>query len=73
MKGGDVHMNEKQLFPLALYLANESRERERRAAASARRIPSQPRPSIRWAVGQSFVRLGERLAGETPFEPVRSR
>jgi hypothetical protein len=68
-----MHMNEKPLFPLALYLANESRERERRAAASARRVPSQPRTSLRWAVGRSFVRLGERLAGEAPFQPVRSR
>ena len=66
-------MNEKQLFPLALYLANDSRERERRAAASARRAPRAPRATVRQSVGQSFVRFGQRLAGEPNLKPIRSR
>ncbi len=66
-------MNEKQLYPLALYLANADRERELRLAASARRAPRRPRPSVRRSVGRSFVRFGERLAGEPNLKPIRSR
>ncbi len=66
-------MNEKQLYPLALYLANADRERELRLAARARRAPRRPRSSVRMSVGRSFVRFGERLAGEPNFKPVRSR
>ena len=66
-------MENRPLYPLALYLANDARDRERRAAADARRAPRQPRRSFRWAVGQSLVRAGERLAGEKPLELARFR
>jgi hypothetical protein len=66
-------MNQKQLFPMALYLANERREREVREAARERSVPRRPRPSFRWSVGQSLVRVGERLAGEAHLEPARFR
>jgi hypothetical protein len=66
-------MNEKQLFPMALYLANDRREREVHAAARERSVPRRPRPSIRQSVGQSLVRFGVRLAGEPNLKPVRSR
>jgi hypothetical protein len=73
MKGGEKHMNEKQLYPLALYLANDRREREFRDAERQRSVARQPRASARWFVGRSVVRLGERLAGESVLKPVRSR
>jgi hypothetical protein len=73
MKGGENDMENRKLFPLALYLVNDMRERELRAAADARRVPSQPRPSVRRSVGRSFVKLGERLAGEPSLKPARSR
>ena len=66
-------MENRPLFPLALYLANEARDRELRDAARARRVPSRPRRSVRLAVGQSLVRVGERLAGEPNLELARSR
>jgi len=66
-------MNEQRMFPLALWLANADRERERRAAANARRAPRTPRATVRQSVGQSFVRFGQRLAGEPNLKPIRSR
>ena len=66
-------MENRPLFPLALYLANEAREREMREAARARRVPRRPRRSVRLAVGQSLVRVGERLAGEPSYGLARSR
>jgi hypothetical protein len=66
-------MNEKHLFPLALYLANDRREREFRANDRERSVPRQPRPSVRRSVGQSIVRFGERLAGDPYLEPARFR
>ena len=66
-------MENRPLFPLALYLANEARDRELRYAARARRVPSRPRRSFRLAVGQSIVRVGVRLAGEPNLELARSR
>ena len=66
-------MENRSLFPLALYLANDARERELRAAALARRAPRRPRRSVRLAVGLSLVRVGARLAGEAPLELARSR
>jgi len=66
-------MNEKQLYPLALYLAKARREDELREAEDIRRLPRQPRPSVRRSVGQSLVRLGERLAGEPNLKPARFR
>ena len=68
-----MHMNDKQLFPLALYLANAERERQLRDAAFARRVPRRPRASVRRTVGRSVVRFGQRLAGEPNLKPVRSR
>jgi hypothetical protein len=66
-------MNEKRLFPVALYLANDRREREFLANERERSVVRQPRPSVRRSVGQSIVRFGERLAGEAYPAPVRSR
>ena len=66
-------MENRPLFPLALFLANEARDREFRAAARARLVPRQPRQSVRRAVGQSLVRAGARLAGEPSFELARFR
>jgi hypothetical protein len=66
-------MENRPMFPLALYLANDAREREFRAAAKARLAPRQPRRSLRQAAGQSLVRVGERLAGEPSLELVRFR
>jgi hypothetical protein len=73
MKGGENEMQNKSFYPLALYLVNEARERELRAAADARRVPRQPRPPVRWSVGRSLVRFGERLAGEPSLNPARFR
>ncbi|HEV8546095.1 MAG TPA: hypothetical protein VGQ64_07355 [Candidatus Limnocylindrales bacterium] len=66
-------MENRPLYPLALYLANATRERELRAAARARLAPREPRRSVRQAVGRSLVRAGERLAGEPSLELVRFR
>jgi hypothetical protein len=66
-------MNNLQLYPLALYLANDRREREYREAAQARLVARAPRRSVRQAVGQSLVLLGARLAGEANLELARSR
>jgi hypothetical protein len=66
-------MENRPLYPLALYLANDRRDRELRDAARARLVPRQPRRSFRLAVGQSLVNLGARLAGEAPLELARSR
>ena len=66
-------MENRPLYPLALYLANDARDRELRDAARARRVQNQPRRSVRQAVGQSLVRAGERLVGEPNLTPARSR
>jgi hypothetical protein len=66
-------MENRPLYPLALYLANAARDDDLRAAADARRAPRRPRRSFRQAVGQSLVRAGERLAGEQSFELARFR
>ena len=66
-------MNNPQIYPLALYLANDAREREIRAAERARLVPSQPRQSVRRSVGRSIVRIGARLAGEPSLELARFR
>ena len=66
-------MEEQRLYPLALYLANAAREDDLRAAADARRVARRPRRSFRLAVGQSLVRVGERLAGEQSLELARFR
>jgi len=66
-------MENRPLFPLALYLANDARERDRRAAAEDRQVPRQPRRSVRLAVGRSLVRVGARFAGEQPLELARFR
>ena len=66
-------MENRPLFPLALYLANDARERDLRDAAEARRVPRQSRRSLRQAAGRSLVRVGERLAGEPSMELARFR
>jgi hypothetical protein len=73
MKGGEIEMENKSLYPLALYLAYDARERDMRDAERARRVPRQPRRSARQRVGQSLVSVGVRLAGEAPLELARSR
>jgi hypothetical protein len=70
MKGGD---NEMQTFAeYQLRLVNERHAEEFRQAAEARRF-ARPSQSIRQTVGQSIVRIGERLAGEPSLELARSR
>ena len=64
-------MENRPLYPLALYLANERREREYREAELARMVARKPRRPLRQFVGQVLVRAGERLAGEVPLEPAR--
>jgi hypothetical protein len=59
-------MENRPLYPLALYLANAARERDLRAAADDRLAMQRPRRSVRQVVGLSLVRAGERLAGERP-------
>ena len=66
-------MENRQLNPLALYLANDAREREFKAAARARLVARVPRRSVRQAVGRSLVNVGARLAGDAPLELARSR
>jgi hypothetical protein len=64
-------MNNRPLYPLALYLANERREREYREAELVRMVARKPRRPLRQAVGQVLVRAGVRLAGEVPLELAR--
>jgi hypothetical protein len=66
-------MNNRPLYPLALYLAINDREREIRAAERARLVPARPRQSVRKNIGRSIVRIGLRLAGEPSLELARSR
>jgi hypothetical protein len=57
-----------------LRLANE-RIRERIDEASRARLAGRKeRPSLRRSVGNSMIRIGERLAAEpSPFRPARMR
>jgi hypothetical protein len=66
-------MNERPLYPMALYLANDARDREIRAAARARLVPRRPSRSVRRSVGRYIVKLGARLAGEPSLELARFR
>ena len=67
-------MTNRQIYPLALYLANDAREREIRAAEQSRRAAvQQPRQSVRQNIGRSIVRIGARLAGEPSLELARFR
>jgi hypothetical protein len=66
-------MNNRPIYPLALYLANDAREREIRAAERSRRVPDHPRQSVRQNVGRSIVKIGARLAGEPSLELARFR
>ena len=66
-------MSNRPLYPMALFLANDARDREIRAAERARMAPSQPRQSVRRSVGRSIVRIGARLAGEPSLELARFR
>ena len=55
-----------------LRLAKERRNDEFREAAEARQFSRPSRP-VRQRVGQSIVRLGERLSGEQSLELARFR
>jgi hypothetical protein len=66
-------MNNRRLYPLALYLANDARDREIAYAERARRVPVQDRQSVRQNVGRSIIRIGARLAGEPSLELARFR
>ena len=66
-------MNNRPLYPLALYLANDARQREIPAAERSRRVGAQPRQSVRQNVGRSIIRIGARLAGEPSLELARFR
>jgi hypothetical protein len=54
MKGGEIAMENRYLYPLALYLANAAREDDLRAAANARQVPRKPRRSVRQAGEQAL-------------------
>jgi hypothetical protein len=71
MKGGENEMM--NFAKYQLQLVNERQERWIQEAREARRIERPPRPSIRRTVGGSIVRIGARLAGESPLELARSR
>jgi hypothetical protein len=70
MKGGENEM--KRFAKYQLQLAKERRFDEYRLAADARRVERTSQP-LRRSVGQSIVRIGERLAGEPSLELARSR
>ncbi len=55
-----------------LRLAKERRDDEFREAADARRF-ARPSKPLRRSLGQSIVRIGERLAGEPSMELARFR
>jgi hypothetical protein len=74
MKGGEKTMQ--SFADYQLRALREQREREYRQAELARLARSRRSESsysVRQAVGRSFVRLGERLAGESSLELARSR
>jgi hypothetical protein len=65
-------------FQYQLRLANDRiAERLREATEArlaARSEPVDPnRPTIRRSIGQSMIRIGERLAAEPPLQSARSR
>ncbi len=57
---------------LRLYLAKHYRDHDLRSAADARQLRdrSPERPGARARIGHSIIRLGERLANESPLEPA---
>ncbi len=57
---------------LRLYLAKHHRDHDLRSAADARRLQerSPERPGARARIGHSIIRLGVRLADESPLEPA---
>ena len=55
-----------------LRLVNEIRAEQMKQAAIGRRF-EKPAPSMRRAIGTSFVRFGTRLAGEPTHSLARSR
>jgi hypothetical protein len=62
---------------IVLWLVQERRQRDIQAANDARlaadaRPPSLP-GTLRRAIGHSIIRIGTRLAADSPFEPARSR
>jgi hypothetical protein len=74
MKGGEKTMQ--SFADYQLRALREQREREYRQADLVRRVRvsrSASSYSVRQTVGRSFVRLGERLAGESSLELARSR
>jgi hypothetical protein len=70
MKGGENEMNSYAKYQLRL--AKERRDDEFREAAEARRFAGPSKP-LRRSLGQSIVRIGERLAGEPSMELARFR
>jgi len=72
MRGGENRVQNYGSFQLRL--AND-RIRERIDEASrARLVARDERPSLRRSVGQSMIRLGERLAAEpSPLRPAQQR
>ncbi len=66
-------MSNRPLYPMALFLAKEARDREIRAAARARLVQRQPKRSVRRSIGRYIVKFGARLAGEPSLELARFR
>lgn len=74
MKGGEEEMQSYAEYRLRAVSEQRQREfRQVQADRQARRRRSGSSYSVRRAVGRSVVRLGERLAGESSPELVRSR
>jgi hypothetical protein len=70
MKGGDDHMM--FVFDSQRRLADE-RIASLMKQAAIERLDLPDRPSIRRSVGNSIIRIGERLAAEPPMQPARFR
>ena len=57
---------------LQLRLANELLAQRLLDASNARLAASVVRPSMRRSIGQSIIRIGERLAAEPNLQPART-
>jgi hypothetical protein len=65
-------------YPDRLLVANDLIADRLREACIARlvatsRAVEQGRPNLRRSIGQSMIRIGERLAAEPPLQSARSR
>ena len=66
-------MSNRPLYPMALFLANDARDREIRAAAQTRLIQRPTSQSVHQSISRYIVKFGARLAGEPSLELARFR